>query len=119
MDHVDGKIWYAFLGAPVAWSLQLIIGYAMVAHACYPSMDPLNFDAAQGTRITAGIVTIVTLIMAIAALVIARQLVAAQVASEGVARYLSKGGVLIGIVFSLLIVFNLLALIIEPTCRFA
>src|SRR5581483_2748271 len=95
MDHVDGKIWYAFLGAPLAWSLQLIIGYAMVAHACYPNMDPLNFAGAGGARITA------------------------QVGGDGVARYLSIAGVLTGIVFTLLIVFNLIALIVEPTCRFA
>ncbi len=119
MDHVDGKIWYAFLGAPLAWSLQLIIGYAMVAHACYPSMDPLNFAGAPGARITAEIVTVVTLVMAIAALAMARQLVTAQVGGESVSRYLSMAGVLTGIVFTLLIVFNLLALVFEPICRFA
>lgn len=119
MDHVDSKIWYAFLGAPLAWSLQLIIGYATVAHACYPGMDPLNFSGAGGARITAVIVTIVTLIMAIAALATARRLVTAQAGSENVARYLSMAGILTGVVFSLLIVFNLLALIVEPTCRFA
>ncbi|HZS59276.1 MAG TPA: hypothetical protein VFA43_08410 [Gemmatimonadaceae bacterium] len=119
MDHVDGKIWYAFLGAPLAWSLQLIIGYAMVAHACYPNMDPLNFAGAGGARITATIVTVVTLIIAIVALGTARQLVTAQVGGDGVARYLSIAGILTGIVFTLLIVFNLIALIVEPTCRFA
>lgn len=119
MDHVDGKIWYAFLGAPLAWSLQLIIGYAMVAHACYPSMDPLNFLGADGARVTAGIVAIITLLMAIFALSLARRLVTAQAGTDGVARYLSMAGVLTGVVFTLLIAFNLIALIVEPTCRFA
>lgn len=119
MDHVDGKIWYAFLGAPLAWSLQLIIGYAMVAHACYPGMDPLNYLGAGGARITTVIVTLVTLIMAIAALATARRLVTVQTGTESVSRYLSMAGVLTGIVFTLLIVFNLVALIVEPTCRFA
>lgn len=119
MDHVDGKVWFAFLGAPLAWSLQLIIGYAILAHACYPNMEPLNFVAASGARTTAAFVIIATLVIALAALGMARQLIAATAGADTVPHYLARAGVLTGTVFSLLIAFNLLALILQPTCRFA
>lgn len=126
------KLWFAFLGAAAAWSLQLIIGYAMLAHACYPSGDPLDMLSAYGARIAVAIVTAVTFVIACAALASAWRLVtvtngrrigfgeAAMVSDDdGIPRYLATAGVLIGIVFTLLIIFNGLALILEPTCRFA
>lgn len=33
---------YAVLGAPAAWSLQLLAGYALASHACYPDAIPLS-----------------------------------------------------------------------------
>lgn len=126
------KLWFAFLGAAVAWSLQLIIGYALLAHACYPSAEPLNLLGAYSARIAAGIVTAVTFVISVWSLALACRLVtttngrrigfaeaAAVSDADGVPRYLATAGVLIGIVFTLLIIFNALALIIEPTCRFA
>lgn len=32
---------FALLGAPVAWSLQLLVNYALASHACYPHETPL------------------------------------------------------------------------------
>ena len=132
MDHVAPKVWFACVGAAIAWSLQLIIGYALLAHACYPGSEPLDFAAAIGARAAAATVTALTLIIALAALTTAVRLVtawegesirfgkaAALADQDGVPRYLAFAGILIGIVFSLLIVFNGLALILEATCRFA
>jgi hypothetical protein len=129
---VTAKNWFAFLGAALAWSLQLIIGYAVLAHACYPRGEPLDFAAQYGARTEAAIVTVITLVIAVAALVLAWRLVtftigrpmgydeAVAVSGEnGVPRYLAVAGVLIGIVFTLAVVFNGLAIILEPTCRFS
>jgi hypothetical protein len=33
--------WFAILGAPAAWSLQLFVNAALVAHGCYPHDVPL------------------------------------------------------------------------------
>jgi hypothetical protein len=131
MDTVDGKVWFAFLGAAAAWSVQLIVGYALVSHGCYPSSDPLMLGA-YGWRYGAGIVTLVTLFIAILSLSLAWRLVTstpdrpvgfetglALADAGGVVRYLSFAGVIIGIVFTAMIVFNGLAIILEPTCRFA
>jgi hypothetical protein len=38
---------FALFGAPAAWSLQEIVGYALTAEACFPNDKPLPFpDAA-------------------------------------------------------------------------
>ncbi len=126
------KVWFAFFGSAAAWSVQLLVGYALLAHTCYPQTDPLLLPTAAGFRSAAAAVTVITLIIALAALTLARQLVvatighrmsfaqAAAVSDEnGIPRYLAFAGVLIGIVFTLLIVFNGIALMLEPTCRFA
>ncbi len=129
---VTSKVWFAFFGAAAAWSVQLIVGYALLAHACYPQADPLLLPTAAGFRSAAGVVTVITLVVALAALSLAWRLVvategrrmnfadAAAVSDEGgIPRYLAFAGVLIGIIFTLAVVFNGIALIIEPTCRFA
>jgi hypothetical protein len=132
MDHVTGKVWFAFLGAPIAWSAALLVGYALVAHGCYPSSDPLDFAGGYGWRYASGVVTGVMLIIALSALTLAWRLVTttpdgrigvqrafARAEAGGVPRYLAVAGLLIGLVFTALIVFNAVALILEPTCRFA
>jgi hypothetical protein len=129
---VNLKNWFAFLGAALAWSLQLIIGYAVLAHACFPRGDPLDFAGQYGARAGAAIVTVITLAIAILSLALAWRLVtvtigrrmsfaeATAVSGEnGVPRYLAVAGVLVGIVFTLALVFNGLAIILEPTCRFS
>jgi hypothetical protein len=126
------KTWFAFLGAAVAWSVQLILGYALLSHTCYPQGEPLLSPTQGGFSVAAVIVEIVTLLVALAALGMAWRLVGLTIGrpvgfseaaaisdDDGVPRYLAVAGVLIGIVFTLLIVFNGLALILEPTCRFS
>lgn len=36
-----GTTWFAILGAPLAWSLQLIINVSLAGYACYPHDVPL------------------------------------------------------------------------------
>jgi hypothetical protein len=35
-----GALWFGLFGAPAAWSVQLMLNYALVAHACFPAMSP-------------------------------------------------------------------------------
>lgn len=37
--------WFALLGAPLAWSLQLLVNAPLAAHACYPQDRPLPLPA--------------------------------------------------------------------------
>jgi hypothetical protein len=42
-------------GAPLAWSVQIIVGYAVSAYACYPRRMPLAlplFDSLRGMLLT-------------------------------------------------------------------
>jgi len=35
-------LWFGLFGGPAAWSLQLLINYPLMAHACYPGKLPLG-----------------------------------------------------------------------------
>jgi hypothetical protein len=124
-------LWFAFLGAPLAWSIQELAGYAMMAHVCFPRSEavvPADGTAVRGLAIA---LTLVCLIAALWALRSAARGVArttpesragweqAALASDrtDVWRYLAFSGIIMGSVFSCLIVYNLLALVLEPVCR--
>jgi len=36
-----GALWFGLFGAPAAWSLQLMVSYALTAHGCFPVSEPL------------------------------------------------------------------------------
>jgi hypothetical protein len=124
-------LWFGFLGAPLAWSIQEVSSYAMMAHVCNPLGEAVT--PAEGTvvRGIALALTAACLIIALFALRHAAREVgrttpewrsnweqAALVADRtDVWRYLSFAGIIMGAVFSFLIVYNLLALLLEPACR--
>ena len=43
-------LWFGLFGAPVAWSLQLLASYALVAHGCYPDAEPMATPVVPGLR---------------------------------------------------------------------
>jgi hypothetical protein len=43
-------LWLGLFGAPVAWSVQLLASYALVAHGCYPDAEPLMMPVIPGLR---------------------------------------------------------------------
>ena len=43
-------LWFGLFGAPVAWSLQLLASYALVAHGCYPDAEPMTMPVVPGLR---------------------------------------------------------------------
>jgi hypothetical protein len=53
-------LWFGLFGAPAMWSLQLMSGFAVSAHGCFPYSLPL-------TSPTIGVRAIVTLISVVAA----------------------------------------------------
>lgn len=57
-------LWFGLFGAPLVWSLQLLVNYALVAHACYPRSEP------RATPVFGGLWTF-TLVASLVALAVA------------------------------------------------
>lgn len=113
---------YAVLGAPAAWSLQLIIGYALAAHACYPNDIPLAqpiwgflWWALIGVDLIAIIAAGTAGFLSIAKWRAWRY---ADVTKVGERRnqYLSRWALLTTTLFSIAIIFTIVMLFIEPIC---
>jgi len=121
-------LWFGFLGASVAWTVQELAATAAMAHSCFPVDHPV---AAAGVAWPATlVVTVVTLFTALAALWVS---IANWRATRGellsvrdetgprsnrgrAFRYLSFAGIPFGVIFAALIVFNGIALFTVPVC---
>ena len=121
-------LWFGFLGAPAAWSIQELVSYILMAHACYPSVDP-NFGANPAAAwIATMVVSIVLLLMALAALGVSVREVSrlvtrsnygeasAETHRGSAAPYLAFSGLLFGSLFTALIIYNGIALLAEHAC---
>jgi len=123
--------WVLFLGlfgTAVAWSLQELLAYAVVSHACYPDWRPRYLPVVPGTWT---ITLVITVLMTVAG---ALALVAAwrswwkvtspsaeearydlQVGEDRV-RFMAFGGLVIGGMVMFALMMNLLALFLLPVC---
>jgi hypothetical protein len=121
-------LWFGLFGAPAAWSLQLLASYALVAHGCYPDAEPMTTPVVPDLR---------TLVLGtgMAALAVAllaggsawRSWRATQQeregghealleAGEGRTRFMALAGMLLGAVFALGIVMNVVPLLLLRPC---
>jgi uncharacterized membrane protein YidH (DUF202 family) len=123
--------WVLFLGlfgTAVAWTLQELLGYAVVSHACYPDWRPRYLPVVAGTwTITLAISILLTLAGVAALLVAWRSWQRVASPSEEEARYdlqvaedrtrfMAFGGVVVGGMVMFAVVMNLLALFLLPVC---
>ncbi len=126
-----GALWFGFLGAPAAWTLEELGTAAITSHYCYPLGEPLSRPQFTGVWWADMIVLICAALMALAALATATRQwrVYRPVATDWrgeiteshsglAARYLSFSGILFGIVFSVLIAYSIIALLIVPLCGY-
>ena len=60
-------MWFAILGAPVAWSVQQLVNPPMFAHGCFPHDVPLTDSIWSNTRTVATLVEVVALAVCILA----------------------------------------------------
>jgi hypothetical protein len=110
--------WYALLGAPLAWAVQLVLGYGLTEAACGPagSRWGIGMDAWEG------------LIFALAALVAAGGWGAAAAihravtrgeldAANGRVEFLSTIGLAVGAIFLALIVSTGTGVLALEECR--
>lgn len=64
-------LWFGLLGGPVAWTLQLLIDYPLVAHYCFPDAARRIVPTIDSLHLLVSIVSLLALAVAIAALLAA------------------------------------------------
>lgn len=67
--RIVATLLFAAFGAPAAWSVQLILNYALTAEACFPNDRPLRWPTAVLTwdRPTALVINVLALLVGAAA----------------------------------------------------
>jgi hypothetical protein len=129
----QGSLWFGLFGAPFFWSLQLIITYALAAHACYPRHAALLTFTSPAVRAAACSVIVAALGGCAAATTISiRNCLALRAvrraptgdgdgdgdggAREGRTRFMAYSGVLLGTLFTGAVVLSAVAVLLLPLC---
>jgi hypothetical protein len=121
-------LWIGLFGAALAWTLQELIAYALVSHACYPSWRPYRLPTIAGTWSLTAAVAIALLVLGGAGLATAygawsrtrpsgEQSARHQTeVGEGRARFMALGGLLVSgmILFNMLM--NVIVLFLVEPC---
>ena len=115
---------FALFGAPLAWSLQLVFGYALSAHACFPVDVPLVTPVwgslwwiLLGIDFAAVSIAAAALLTAFGCRAAWRAAVPRN-AGERRNRFLAHWSVPISALFSIAVVFTIVMLFIEPVCNY-
>jgi hypothetical protein len=61
-------LWFGLLGGPIAWTLQLLIDYTLVAHYCFPDAARRIAPTIDSLHLIVSIVSVLALACAAAAL---------------------------------------------------
>jgi hypothetical protein len=124
----ETALWFGLFGAPFFWSAQLIITYALAAHACYPAHAPLLTSSSATVRAAAGAVIVAALGGCAAATMISirncralgpgrpRSPANRGDAREGRTRFMAYSGVLLGTLFTGGVVMSGAAVLLLPMC---
>jgi hypothetical protein len=123
-------LWFGIFGAPAAWALEVIAGYSVIAHYCYPRDSPLSTPTFDATRLTGFIVCVVLILVGLAALVTAihcwRETRHGHDAEhhellevgEGRARFMAFGGVLLSTMFLFALIMSALPVFTNSLCMY-
>jgi hypothetical protein len=123
-------LWFGVLGAPAAWSAHTVIATSINSSACIVDRDataPAGVQAGTVIWIVLLVLSVTLLVVAVSGLVTSimnwRSTTRAEVGKEelldigeGRTRFMAMGGILLGAIFSLLLVFNSIAVLIAPQC---
>jgi hypothetical protein len=124
------RLWFGIFGAPAAWALELIAGYSLVAHYCYPRDVPLDTPPFGALHLTGIIISLVLLLVALAALATAVQSWRDTrhghdaehhellEVGEGRARFMAFGGVLLSVMFLFALIMSALPLVTNSLCMY-
>lgn len=101
------RLWFGLFGAPAAWAVQLIVNYALIAHACYPATVPLARPVISGARGISFAVAAACLGVACCAAWVAWRSVAdarREPANGGAAagreRFMARAGLIVSVLFT-------------------
>ena len=64
-------LWFGLLGGPVAWTLQLLIDYPLVAHDCFPDATLRSVPTIDSLRLLLLLTSAIALAVAVLALITA------------------------------------------------
>jgi hypothetical protein len=64
-------LWFGLLGGPVAWTLQLLIDYPLVAHYCFPDAAKRVVPTIDSLHLLVSVVSLLALAVAVTALLTA------------------------------------------------
>lgn len=64
-------LWFGLLGGPVAWTLQLLVDYPLVAHSCFPDAARRMAPAIDSLHLLVIVTSAIALLVAVLALVTA------------------------------------------------
>lgn len=115
---------FAVFGAPIAWALQLVLNYALSAHACFPINIPLMTPVWGGLFWMLIGIDMAAMIVAGGAFLVAlgqwRAWRGASRANIGERRnrYIAQWAILISTLFSIAVIFTIVMLFIEPVCNY-
>jgi hypothetical protein len=120
---------FAVTGAGGAWLIQLIVGYALAAHRCYPDNLPILSSGVPGWSYPVLLVlNVLAIVTAVAAAIAARRIWHRTknehdssthhllTAGEGRTRFMAMCGQLAGLGFLIAILFDTVAIYTVPRC---
>jgi hypothetical protein len=109
-----GALWFGLFGAPAAWSLQLLTGYALTAHACLSAAIPRTAMVSGGSWVAAVMVGVAALGFATAAGATAGR--SWRRSGTERTRFMSLAGMLLSGLFLIGVVMAGIPLILRPAC---
>lgn len=121
-------LWFGLFGAPIAWSIQELVSYAVVAHACYPGRQPKVGGTISGTWSITLIVCLLTLVVGLAAGITAYRSWSRSRAEHGATEhhplehgegrtgFMALSGLILSSIFLLNLVMNAVVLFLVPAC---
>lgn len=119
-----GRLWYGFTVAAAAWALEGVIGVIVSAQFCPADLPHWGLTSQTSVQIALGIITLVLLAIAISGGVVAFRNWQALAGhrefthAEGINReaFMSMGGILVSVVFSIGIIYSGIPIIILNQC---
>ena len=131
-------LWFGFLGAPIAWTVQTLANTAVASHGCYPQLFPLDRPVTGGMRGILFAISIVAIAAGVAALAVSfstwrrtknehqeksgegarrhGQGTAALETGEGRTRFMALSGVLTSLIFLIVIIAHTAAIFAVIPC---
>jgi hypothetical protein len=115
---------FGIVGAPLAWNIELLVGTALSGHQCFPRYMPLAVPLWTGTRGFLLAMSVVAIVMGIAAGLVAwrswrrthDEKPGSAHSGEGRTRFMALCGLLSSGLFLVALVFTLAAIMLVPLC---